>query len=244
MPPKIGPLYQVPAAGGTPKPVTSLDPARGEFSHQFPQFLPDNRHFLYYAVSSRLGESSVRIGSLESTNAKFLLNADANAVYAPALDGRHDFLLFVYRGALIAQRFDWQHLELSGERVVVARDVFYAGGRADVSASATGVMAYQGASLKDRQLTWFDREGKPHETVGPPNNYEAWSLSPDERRVAFQDEDPSSPGGNAIWTMDVASGMQSRLTKVSLGFTHLFFPIWSPDGSGILFSAGTDQAWR
>ena len=95
MPPKIGPLYQVPAAGGTPKPVTSLDPARGEFSHQFPQFLPDNRHFLYYAVSSRLGESSVRIGSLESTNAKFLLNADANAVYAPAPAGRHDKRPFV-----------------------------------------------------------------------------------------------------------------------------------------------------
>src|SRR5712691_7293476 len=53
-----GILYQVAAAGGTPKPVTSLDAARAEVAHGFPQFLPDGRHFLYLAASSRPGESS------------------------------------------------------------------------------------------------------------------------------------------------------------------------------------------
>src|SRR5215471_10979992 len=44
-------LYRVDAAGGTPEPVTSLDPERAEATHGFPHFLPDGRHFLYLAGS-------------------------------------------------------------------------------------------------------------------------------------------------------------------------------------------------
>jgi eukaryotic-like serine/threonine-protein kinase len=242
-PPRIGALYQVPASGGKPHPVTSLDPERGEYAHEFPQFLPDNRHFLYYAVSSRAGESSIRVGSLDSTNSKFLLNAHASAVYAPLPRGRQGFLLFVYRDSLMAQRFDPQRLELSGGRTVVVPEFQHVSpGRADVSASATGVLSYQAASHKNHQFAWFDRAGKPLETVGPLNDYEGWSLSPDEKRVAIQESDPSAPGGSVIWIMDLAHGVPSRLTDVSIGFTALFFPIWSPDGSEVLFSKGTDRA--
>jgi Tol biopolymer transport system component len=242
-PPRIGPLFQVPARGGTPRPVTSLDPARGEYSHEFPQFLPDNRHFLYYAASSRPGESSIRVGSLDSTDSKFLLNADARAVYAPSPRGRQGFLLYVYRDALMAQRFDPHGLELSGSRTVVDPEFHYVSpGLADVSASATGVLAYRATSRKDQQLTWFDRTGKLLETVGPLNDYIIWSLSPDQRRLAAEESDPSRPGLDTLWIMDLARGVPSRLTDVSLGFSALFFPIWSPDGSEILFSAGTDRA--
>jgi Tol biopolymer transport system component len=236
-PPRIGVLYQVPAEGGTSKPVTTLDSARGEFAHQFPQFLPGSRHFLYFAVSSRPGESSIRVGSLDSSDSKFLLNADGSAVYAPTPHGEQGFLLFVYRGALMAQHFDPQSLDLGGERMMVAPDVSYASGRADVSASTTGVLAYRAAKPKDQQLGWFDREGKLLETVGQLNNYYAWSLSPDEKRLALQEVDPSGRGG-AIWIMELDRGVSSRLTDVSV----LFFPIWSPDGREILFSTGTDQA--
>jgi Tol biopolymer transport system component len=242
-PPRIGPLYQVPAGGGTPQPVTSLDPERGEFSHEFPQFLPDNRHFLYYAVSSRPGESSIRVGSLDSTSSKFLLNADASAIYAPLPRTRQGFLLFVYRDALMAQHFDPQRLELSGSRMVVAPEFQYVSpGQADVSASTTGVLAYRAAGTKNQQLSWFDREGKLLEVVGPLNDYITWSLSPDEKRVVIEERDPSRPVLDALWIMDLARGVPSRLTDVSNGSAALFFPIWSPDGSEILFSTGTDRA--
>ena len=59
-PPHYGALSHVPASGGTPNPVISLDPSRGEFSQQFPQFLPDGRHFLYFVPGRRPGESSIR----------------------------------------------------------------------------------------------------------------------------------------------------------------------------------------
>jgi len=241
-PPRIGTLYQVPAGGGTPKPVTSLDVSRAEIGHYYPQFLPDNRHFLYYAVSSRPGESSIRVGSLDATNSKVLLNADASAAYAASSQGQQGFLLFVYRGAVMAQRFDPQRLELSGGRMLLIPEVSFTDGQANLSSSATGVLAYQTTSHKDQQLAWFDRQGKLLELVGPLNDYRAWSLSPDEKRVAIQENDASSPGGNAIWIMDLTRGVPSRLSDVSTGFAAPFFPVWSPDGSAILFSRGTDRA--
>jgi hypothetical protein len=53
----VGALCQIPATGGTPQAVTSLDPARAEISHGFPQFLADGRRFIYdhfYDVRKRL----------------------------------------------------------------------------------------------------------------------------------------------------------------------------------------------
>jgi len=38
-----GALSQVPAAGGEAKPLTTLDAAKGEWGHRFPQFLPGRR---------------------------------------------------------------------------------------------------------------------------------------------------------------------------------------------------------
>jgi len=43
-------LFRVPAAGGTPVPVTVLDTSRKEQSHRWPWFLPDGRRFLYVAT--------------------------------------------------------------------------------------------------------------------------------------------------------------------------------------------------
>src|SRR5262249_15946779 len=48
-PDTAGPLSRIPAAGGVATPVTTLDQAGGEFSHCWPQFLPDGKHFLYLA---------------------------------------------------------------------------------------------------------------------------------------------------------------------------------------------------
>src|SRR5437879_438643 len=47
-----GGLMCVPAGGGTPIPVTELDPSSHENSHRWPWFLPDGRHFLFLARTS------------------------------------------------------------------------------------------------------------------------------------------------------------------------------------------------
>ena len=48
-----GPLFRVSANGGVPAAVTQLDPATGETTHRWPDFLPDGVHFCTWAGKLR-----------------------------------------------------------------------------------------------------------------------------------------------------------------------------------------------
>ncbi len=208
-----------------------LDYARGEFAHCHPFFLPDGRHFLFFAVSSPSGQSSIRAGSLDSTSSKYLLNSDGAAVYAPARDGRRGFLLYFDGGSVMAQPFDPDRLELKGHPTLVASGIASLFGRGDFSVSTTGILAYRTADPKNRQLAWFDRDGRRIETVGPRNSYSSWSLSPDEKRMATAYR--GTPRGGGIWTMDLSRGTPSLLTSDPREDMHS--PVWSPDGGAVIF---------
>ena len=241
----IGILHQVAAAGGTPQPVTSLDVARAEAAHAFPQFLPGGRHFLYLAASSRPGESSIRVGSLDSTTSKVLLNADTSAAYAPVLRGHSASLLFVHDGALMAQPFDTRRMELSGEPTVVVPEVHYQRWhQASFSVSDNGVLLYHGGRAGNHQFAWFDRQGRLLAEVGPRNDYLSFRLSPDERHVVVNRLDDPDTVFPTIWVMDLLrEGAVFRFTDTGLAkpeFTHA----WSPDSREILFSRGDDRGMR
>ena len=241
----IGILHQVAAAGGTPQPVTSLDVARAEAAHAFPQFLPGGRHFLYLAASSRPGESSIRVGSLDSTTSKVLLNADTSAAYAPVLRGHSASLLFVHDGALMAQPFDTRRMELSGERTVVVPEVRYQRWhQARFSVSDNGVLLYHGGRAGNHQFAWLDRQGRLLAEVGPRNDYLSFRLSPDERHVVVNRLDDPDTALPTIWVMDLLrEGAVFRFTDTGVAvaeFTHA----WSPDSREILFSRGDDRGMR
>ena len=227
---------QVAASGGTPRPATELDLARGEVAHSFPCFLPDGQHFLFLAVSARPGESSIRLGSLHETRSSFLANADGSPQYAAAKNGSSGYLLFGFQGALVAQPFSAASLKLTGVREVVAPEVVHVRGRAEFSISKTGILAYLAGNGKNRQLAWFDRQGKRLEDVGPVNNYYSWSLSPNEKFVAYQ-EISWAGGVDSIWMLDLVRRVPTRFAT---GF-EVFLPTWSPDSREILFSEGGDQ---
>src|SRR5712692_4264261 len=113
-------LYRVSAAGGAPAPLP-LDKSRKEKVQHFPCFLPDGRHFIYRAgmttAYARDEGNGIYAGSLDSSEYKLILRADTYAVYASG------HLLFWRDGALMAQPFDAQSLQLSGEAVPVAEQV-------------------------------------------------------------------------------------------------------------------------
>jgi hypothetical protein len=77
-----GPLYRISTGGGTPAPVTELDPSQQENSHRWPQFLPDGRHFLLFVRSRQGAVSGEYVGSLDSKEKRLLFCSPSNAVYA------------------------------------------------------------------------------------------------------------------------------------------------------------------
>src|SRR5207245_693385 len=101
------------ATGGDPVAVTRRE--TGQLGHQFPQFLPDGRHFIYCVYGPSRG---VYAGSLDGGPVKRLVDADLVAVVS--LSG---FLLFRRQTTLFAQAFDFKRQELSGNPFSVAEQV-------------------------------------------------------------------------------------------------------------------------
>jgi len=226
-------LSRVSAAGGTPIVITQLDQAAGEFTHRFPQFLPDGHHFLYMVQSftSALTQHKIYIGSLDGKERKFLLPTNGPARYSPT-----GHLLFLRERTLMAQRFDASRLQLSGEAQPVAEKVQYFGSAAVsmFSVSANGELAYQNSlSGSISQLAWIDRTGKEIAKVGDPSDIAGPRLSHSGDRIVYSRVDPQS-GGADLWLLDLARNVPARFT---------FEPgdkgpsAWSPDDRRIAYSA-------
>jgi hypothetical protein len=163
------------------------------------------------------------------------LEGGGNAAYAPSAPGKAGSLLFYFRSSLMAQPFDPDRLTLSGGRTLVASQVFCSNGLADFSVSANHTLVYRPTNRKSLQLSWFDRAGRLIHNVGGLNDYFALRLSPDERMLAFSDEEELS-WSSPIWTLDLSRGLVSRLSSV-----QSMMPVWSPEGNEILYSAGNEQ---
>ena len=227
----LGPLYRVFATGGAVAAVTRLETPQ-QTSHSFPHFLPDGQHFLYY-VRGTPDARGVWVGMLDGSASHRVLDADSAAVYATA-SGQ---LLFVRQGTLLAQPFDAVRATLSGHPFPVAEQVAVLVEPANVaalSASATGPIAYRtGSAGGQRQFVWIDRFGKEIAKVGEPDGAfpQNPSMSPDEHQVAMS----RLSGGNAdIWLLEIVRGVLRRFTSDT---APDIFPIWSPDGTRIVFSS-------
>lgn len=83
-----GALQRVPAGGGTPTTLTSLDEKGVEFSHSWPFFLPDGKHVLFARQTGEGGvegdESTIEVLSLESGERTTVLRANSSVQYVPS----------------------------------------------------------------------------------------------------------------------------------------------------------------
>ena len=217
--------------GETPTPATRVERPQ-QLGHSSPEFLPDGRHFLYFAQGTP-DARGIYLGELGNLTARRLLDADAKGVYVSS-----GFLLFVRGSTLYAQPFNVSRLELSGAPFVVAESVMADAGTnwTALSASVGGPIVYRLGAVPESQLVWFDRSGNRLQTVGERHRPAAWSpsISPDQRRVAIY----RTAGGNPdIWVLDTDRGVPSRFT-FDAAFDNT--PIWSPDGVSIVFASGRD----
>jgi len=226
-PTAASPLFRVPASGGQAVAVTKLD---RQSSHRFPFFLPDGRQFLFLAQGTP-ETGGIYLGSLDSAETRRLTAADTAGVYLPS--GMAGWLLWVRAGTLVVQRLDLERKALTGDPVTLADPVAFdiTTLASAVSVSASGLVAYRAGGANRRQLAWFDRSGKALGALGSPDEFalSAPRVSPDGRRVAVW----RTVQGNAeIWLLD-----GTRASRFTFDAAVDRYPIWSPDGSRIVFDS-------
>ena len=224
-------IFRTSSAGGTPVEVTKPDPDRFESSHRWPVFLPDGRHFLYLAAnfSGQFDKNEIFVGSLDSGEKRPIVGASSNVAYAEP-----GYLLYIRDKALVAQKFDARTYVLSGEARTISDEVQYFP-QTDLAlfdAAGKGTLVTQtGGGADKNQLIWFDRTGKTLGAVGAPGEFANPSISPDGRRLAFEQTDTDGRHVD-IWIHDLVNKRTARLT-FGPGLSEI--PIWSPDGKRIDF---------
>jgi hypothetical protein len=137
-------------------------------------------------------------------------------------------LVFRDGQSLVARPFDERVLQFTGPPVTLAEGVSFnpLNGRTlfDVSED---LLAYR---LEDRRkLTWRDRNGRSHGSIGEIGQDWDPAIAPDgSGRVAIDRHDPLTDGFH-VWIIDD----HGHLTQVSSG-TRERWPTWSSDGKWIV----------
>jgi serine/threonine protein kinase len=223
------PLLRIAAAGGAVRPATTFDREQGVTAHNWPQFLPDGRHYLFYQRSSKSEHQGVYVASLDAAETTRVLVSMGAGQYGSG------YLLFVRDGMLFAQTFDDRALRTRGEAMRVADHIGYFGsslGYAAVSVSPAGVPYGPNVALTTT-LQWRDRDGATRGSSIAPSVYRSPRLSPDQQRVAVTRSEPDSSQSD-IWVLELARGNPSRVTFDPM---NDWFPAWSADGSRIFFGS-------
>ena len=213
-----GRLQQVSAAGGNPRPVTSLDKVAQR--HGSAAFLPDGQHFVFWANTSTGGHAY--LASLTSSEVTLLSGVTSPPAYGAGA------LVFKRGSTLMRQPFDVARLEPTGDPTPVAESV------SEFSVSPTGVLVYTPAPPPLlRRLVWVDRRGASTPLPLAAGDYGDPSLSPDGRQIALVRRDAS---GAHIYVYDIERGTLQKRTFES----ENWFPIWTPDGRYLTFTRGSE----
>jgi Tol biopolymer transport system component len=220
--PGTGGLFRMPASGGPAAPVTKAGQRQRSYWH--PYFLPDGKHFLFYAVGA---ESGIYLGSLDGGDPQRVTAADSAGQYLSS-----GWLLWVQRNALVARRFDPSSGRLSGDPVSLAQplavNILL---NSSFSVSNSGLIAWRTGQSVSRQLTWFTRSGERAGVLGAPDNSNLLhpELSPDGRHVAVT---RGQVDIGDIWLVD-----EGRASRFTFDAADDRYEIWSPDGSRIVFAS-------
>ncbi len=224
-------LWSVPDGGGTPQQLTVPDKKANELGHWWPQILPDGKTVIFTSLGTPIDKSRILARSLESGQQQVLLEGATFGRVTPS--GQ---LLFARTETVMAAPFDAGRVTVTGPGVPIAEGVLFTPQNAasQFAVSDAGMLAFirTTAVSRTQKLVTVDRKGTVRILRDGLRSYGSVRLSPDGRRVALGLVDAGKPPD--IWIFDVNRGSLSRFT---FGPASNFNPVWTPDGSRIIYSS-------
>lgn len=231
-----GALYRVKEDGTGLQRATRPKHETAMMSQRWPQFLPDDRHFIFYVEDyDATDPRGVWTGDVDSGETRFLFSNRSNARFASP-----DHLLYVVHGTLFARPFDANALNLHGEALAVALNVNedvnrFAG---SFAVSDSGLLIFQAATRQGppfagmwaSSLVLFDGKGKPLRTLHSGILHDV-RLSPDGKRAAVTIYDDNG-SDQYVWVLD----LQGNAEQARFGSLEGYAAGWSPDGKTLLLN--------
>ncbi len=223
-------VLRVSANGGEPV-ALPLNTARHENSQRGPWFLPDGHRFLFTSGSGDFVPTAtnreIDVGDLSGAPPRRVLLANSNVEY---VDGK---LLYVDKGALVAQEFDPSTATVKGEPAVFDTNVrFRAAFAYGIFGAGPGVLAY--TRTQPNSLKWMAREGGEIGDLGVHGEVASFDVAPDGKSAVIEITDQKT-GNGELWLLDLQRNVSTRLTLDDTSWN--WGPIWSADGKAVYFSS-------
>src|SRR5437762_186390 len=225
--------------GARPRWFTTLDTARGEIDHAWPDVLPNGKGVLFTVrfrgKNGARGRISLSIAVADIPSGKHRVIVD-DAMYARYTTSGH--LLYVTTNkTLMVVPFDQNSMRVTGEPTALTAGMRlgFLGGSADLAVSATGTLVYAtGAGEGKQELVWVTRDGKArafvHDGRGTYVGFRA--LSPDGKWLAVTRVANAEPSN--VWIKRLDRGPSIKLTLEGM---DNYGPGWTPDGRSVTFSS-------
>jgi eukaryotic-like serine/threonine-protein kinase len=229
---RAGALWQVPASGGPPKQLTTLDSGKRELLHAWPSIIAEGRILLFVSITgSSRGASHIEALSLATGQRRVIVESGTFPLYAPS-----GHLVFFRDGALLGAPFDVDRMEVTGPVVRVLENLAV-GTTMDAPFAAlsnAGLLAYAPSDAGTTRLVWVSRQGVEQPITDTARRYQYPRLAPDGRRTVVA-------AAGDLWIQDNARATFTRLTsEQTVGNA---FPVWTPDGTRVLFRTLTGMYW-
>ena len=229
-------LWRINADGSGNAPLTNdlFALHKEQQTHRWPVFLPDGRHFLYWAgnfANVKDDKSSgIVLGDIDNTKEQTpVLLCHSGFGY----DTQNLFYADDQR-QLVSIAFDPANGTVSGNVKPVANQVGFQPSTywTAIAVSLNGTLIYNtGVGAAMSVLTWIDRSGKELGRIGEPAVMANPTLSPDGSRVAVDIADLKANNVD-IWLMSTAGAGNARFT---FDPAEEVDPVWSRDGGVIAY---------
>jgi serine/threonine-protein kinase len=219
-------LLRVPASGGTPESLTKPDGAGAGLGHAWPQALPGGRSVIFTMLGK--GSNGTAVLWLETRRWEVVLPGWGGAVIGTS---GHLFASDETAG-IKAAPFDPARPARTTADSSVLSDVYYSeyDKKSWLAMSKTGTVVYALGSPAKRSLVWTDREGKVEPLSKEQARFSSVDLSPDGTKVVVKQSAD-------LWIFDLPRGTRSRLTFEANGNGYTTAPVWSRDGTRVIFSS-------